>query len=74
MLVNLFCFYFYFLRIMNSFYLCEAMMKNMIHYHIFFFWEFFTPALIDGFSLESEWKQVSLSLQDSSQYSGRSQL
>ena len=33
----------------------------------------FTSALVDGFSLESEWQQVSLSLQDSSQYSGRSQ-
>ena len=35
--------------------------------------EFFTPALADCFSLESEWQQVSSSLQDSSQYSGRSQ-
>ena len=34
-------------------------------------WEIFTSA--DGFSLESEWQQVSQSLQDSSQYSGRSQ-
>ena len=31
------------------------------------------PALADGFSLEFEWQQVSSSLQDSSQYSGRSQ-
>ena len=36
-------------------------------------WEFFTSALADGFSLEFEWQQVSSSLQDSSQYSGRSQ-
>ena len=35
--------------------------------------EFFTSALVDGFSLESEWQQVSSSLQDSSLYSGRSQ-
>ena len=35
--------------------------------------EFFTSALADGFSLESEWQQVSSSLPDSSQYSGRSQ-
>ena len=35
--------------------------------------EFFTFALVDGLSLEFEWKQVSSSLQDSSQYSGRSQ-
>ena len=38
-----------------------------------FFWEFFTLALADGFSLEFEWQQVSSSLQDSSQYSSRSQ-
>ena len=36
-------------------------------------WEFFTSALADGLSLESEWQQVFSSLQDSSQYSGRSQ-
>ena len=35
--------------------------------------ELFTSALADGFSLESEWQQVSSSLQDSSKYSGRSQ-
>ena len=35
--------------------------------------EFFTSALADGLSLEFEWHQVSSSLQDSSQYSGRSQ-
>ena len=35
--------------------------------------EFFTSALADGLSLEYEWQQVSSSLQDSSQYSGRSQ-
>ena len=34
--------------------------------------EFFTSALADGFTLESEWQQVSPSLPDSSQYSGRS--
>ena len=36
--------------------------------------EFFTSALADGFSLEFEWLQVSSSLQNSSQYSGHSQL
>ena len=36
-------------------------------------WEFFTPALSDGFSQEFEWQQVPSSLQDSSKYSGRSQ-
>ena len=35
--------------------------------------EFFTIVLADGFSLEFEWQQVSSSLQDSPQYSGRSQ-
>ena len=35
--------------------------------------ELFTSGLADGFSLESEWQQVSSSLQNSSQYSGRSQ-
>ena len=35
--------------------------------------EFFTSALADGISLEFEWQQVSSSLQDSSQYSSRSQ-
>ena len=35
--------------------------------------EFFTSALADGLSLESEWQQVSSSLQDSSRDSGRSQ-
>ena len=34
---------------------------------------FFTPALADGFPLECEWQQVFSSLQDSPQYSGRSQ-
>ena len=35
--------------------------------------EFFTPANVDGLSLEIEKQQVSSSLQDSSQYSGRLQ-
>ena len=35
-------------------------------------YEFFTSVLTDGFSLEFEWQQVSTSLQDSSQDSGRS--
>ena len=34
--------------------------------------EFFTSVLADGFSLAFEWQQVSSSLQDSSQDSGRS--
>ena len=35
--------------------------------------EFFTLALAGGFPQETEWQQFSLSFQDSSQYSGRSQ-
>ena len=35
-------------------------------------WEFSTPALVDGFSVKLEWLQVSSSLLNSSQYSGRS--
>ena len=35
--------------------------------------EFFTSALADCFSLEFKWQHVSSSLQDSPQYSGRSQ-
>ena len=35
--------------------------------------EYFISALADGLSLEFKWQQVSSSLQDSSQYSGRSQ-
>ena len=34
--------------------------------------EFFMQVLAEGLSVQSEWKQVSLSLQDSTQYSGRS--
>ena len=33
---------------------------------ILLIWEFFTPTLADDFSPESEWQQVSSSLQDSS--------
>ena len=40
---------------------------------IIILFEVSTPALADGFSQEFEWQQVSLSLQDSSQYSDRSQ-
>ena len=32
--------------------------------------ESFPPALTDGLSLESEWQQAALGLQDSSQYYG----
>ena len=35
--------------------------------------DFFISVLADGLSLEFQWQQVSSSLQDASQYSGRSQ-
>ena len=40
---------------------------------IILIWEFFTSAFADDFPLESEWQQVSSSLQDFSQYSDRYQ-
>ena len=40
---------------------------------ILLIWEFFAPTLADSFQQDFEWQQVSLSLQDSSKYSGRSQ-
>ena len=47
-----------------------------VHYYYYYYhyllWSFFTLALADGLSQEFEWQQVSSSLQDSSQYSGRS--
>ena len=46
--------------------------KFSYYYHVTY-WEFFTSALADDLSLEFEWQQISSSLQDSSQYSGRSQ-
>ena len=37
-------------------------MIDIIIIIIILFWEFFTPALTDGFSLESDWNQVTSSL------------
>ena len=45
----------------------------MDYYYYYYSLEFFTSVLADGFSLEFERQQVSSSLQDSSQYSGRPQ-
>ena len=42
-------------------------------YIILLIWEFSTPALADGFSLEFVWQQDSSSLQNSALYSDRSQ-
>ena len=39
---------------------------------ILLFWEVFAPVLADGLILEFEQQQVSLNLQDSSQYSSQS--
>ena len=47
--------------------------KYIIIIIIITLWEFFTSALTDGLSLEFVWQQVSSSLQDSFQYSDRSQ-
>ena len=33
---------------------------------IILIWEFFTPALANGFLLEPQWQQVSTNIQDSS--------
>ena len=41
--------------------------------NILLIWEFFTPAVADGFPLESEWQQISSIPQDSSWYAGRFQ-
>ena len=49
------------------------MHPNSIHYHNFTPRKFFTSALADGFTMESEWQQFYSSLQDSSQYSGQTE-
>ena len=48
----------------------KCVYKSYIWLLLFVLFEFFTRAVATGFSLESEWQQVSSSLQDSSQYSG----
>ena len=50
------------------------MILNLVYITIIILllWEFFTPALADGLSLEFEWQQISASIWNSSQYSGRS--
>ena len=45
----------------------------IIIFIIIIYSEFFKSALADGLSPEFDWQLVSSSLQDSSQYSGRSQ-
>ena len=48
--------------------------ENFVRLIIIIFtpWEFFTSALTDSLLQESGWQQISASVQDSSQYSGRS--
>ena len=48
-------------------------MSEFIYAFIYLLLEFFAPTLADGLSQEFEWQLVSSCLQDSSQYSGRSQ-
>ena len=55
-----------------SFYLIFTNYYNYYYYY-YYSLEFFTSASADGLSLEIMWEQVSSSLQDSSQYSGRFQ-
>ena len=53
-----------------------ALSYNAYYYYYYYYYYYsivsFTPALADDFPLESEWYQVSSSLQDSSQYSSLS--
>ena len=53
----------------------SLLIYHYYYYYCYYFtpWEFFTLVLAYGFCLESEWQQVSSSLQDSSRDSGRSQ-
>ena len=59
-----------FMSLTHCFFLC---LFNLIIIIIIYSLEFFTSTLADGLSLEFEWQQVSSSLQDSPQYSSRSQ-
>ena len=55
--------------------LCLSQFATFNYYYYWLFREFFfIPVLANDFSLEAEWQQVFSSLQDSSQYAGRSQL
>ena len=52
----------------------SSLSPHSLHLHLLFTpLEFFTSVVADSFSLEFVWQQVSSSLQDSSQYSGRPQ-
>ena len=67
-------------EIIFLYYFCANLLHSLIMWLIvsslsphYYPWEFFTLVLADSLSLEPEWQQVSSSLQDSSQYSDRSQ-
>ena len=68
-----------FLRMVKFNFLAQFPVDNIAHpvksiiIFIFYRLEFFSSALADGLSLEFERQQVSSSLQDYTQYSGRSQ-
>ena len=51
-----------------AYYVIDGLLLSLL-----FFCKFFSQALADGLSVESEWQQLSSSLQDSSKYSGRFQ-
>ena len=51
---------------------CVAIRRDSVLLLLFTHLEFFTSVLVGGFSLKFDWQQVSTSLQDSSQDSGRS--
>ena len=70
----IYLYYFFLSSFLLLFYsACTILTKRMLLLLLFTPFGFFTSVLGDGFSLEFKWQQVSSSLQDSSQDSGRSQ-
>ena len=67
------CVFLFFLLSSSSSTSFAMLLIHLLLLSLFTTLEFFTSVLPDGFSLEFEWQQVSSSLQDSSQYSFRSQ-
>ena len=61
------------IRVSNCFSFFANRSMSSMYIIIIYSLEFFISAWADGISLEFEWQQASWSLQDSSQYSGRSQ-
>ena len=56
----------------ENFKILLAKSKYLFLFSFSLIWEFFTQALVDGFSLEFKWQQVSSSLQEFSPYPSRS--